>query len=83
MLQEMAYVLRHSVAFGWFCKADCILGMYLLSHRLMLLKGLKGSHREEFGDVSPTQLRSGVVLTSGAYVVFLQSNEPSGATHVV
>lgn len=40
---------------------------------------MKGSHREEFRDVSPMQLKSVVIPTSGAHVFLLQSNEPAEA----
>lgn len=44
---------------------------------------MKGSQREEFGDISPMQLRRVVVPTSGAHVFLLQSNEPAEAKNVV
>lgn len=49
----------------------------------MLFQGLKGNQREEFGDVSPMQLESVVVPTSGAYVFLLLSSEPAEAKNVV
>ena len=44
---------------------------------------MEGSQREEFGGVSPMQLKSVVVPTSGAHVFLLRNNKPAEAKNVV